>query len=128
MSSYQYPIGRGAFGFGYDVKCMPDGLSGDRTAAVQFINEVTKPRFPDLFPEITKRHTNRKKYEERAIDGESLQRLKDCVNKDGFRLDIITDIEAKKEMADLLAKAQKNPARKQSLPKGAGIMGETKQL
>ncbi len=95
------------FGFGYSVKCMPDGLSGDRTAAVQFINEAVKPRFPDLFQEITKRHTNRKKYEDRAIDEESLQRLKDCVNKDGFRLDIITDTEGKKEMSDLLARAQK---------------------
>jgi hypothetical protein len=95
------------FGFGYGVKCLPDGPSGDRTATVQFTNEATKPRFPDLFPEIVKRHTNRKKYENRAIDGESLLRLKDCANKEGYKLDIITDGEGKKEMSDLLARAQK---------------------
>ena len=70
-------------------------------------NEPGKPRFPDLFQEITKRHTNRKKYEDRAIEDETLQRLKDCVNRDGFRLDILTDKEGKNEMADLLARAHK---------------------
>ena len=48
-------------------------LSGDRTSAVKFPLMNAKPRFPDLFQEITKRHTNRMKYEDRAIDEESLQ-------------------------------------------------------
>jgi len=95
------------FGFGYNLKCLPEGLSGDRTAAVQFSKESGKQKFPDLFREITKRHTNRMKYEDRAIEDETLLRLKDCVNKDGFKLDIITDKEGRTEMADILARAHK---------------------
>jgi hypothetical protein len=95
------------FGFGYNLKCLPEGLSGDRTAAVQFFKEPAEQKFPDLFREITKRHTNRMKYEDRAIEDETLLRLKDCVNKDGFKLDIITDKEGRTEMADILARAHK---------------------
>ena len=95
------------FGFGYNLKCLPEGLSGDRTAAVQFSKEPAEQKFPDLFREITKRHTNRMKYEDRAIEDETLLRLKDCVNKDGFKLDIITDKEGRTEMADILARAHK---------------------
>jgi hypothetical protein len=95
------------FGFNYDVECLPDGLSGARTAAVKFSKGATKHKFPDLFQEITKRHTNRKRYEERAIEDETLQKLKDCVDRDGFKLDIITNKEGKNEMADILARAHK---------------------
>jgi hypothetical protein len=95
------------FGFGYNLKCLPEGLSGDRTAAVQFSKEPAERKFPDLFREITKRHTNRMKYEDRAIEDETLLRLKDCVNRDGFKLDIITDKEGRTEMADILAEAHK---------------------
>ena len=95
------------FGFGYNLKCLPEGLSGDRTAAVQFSKESGKQKFPDLFREITKRHTNRMKYEDRAIEDETLLRLKDCVNKDGFKLDIITGKEGRTDMADILAAAHK---------------------
>lgn len=95
------------FGFGYDVKCLPGGISGERTAAVKLNRKATDHRFPDLFPEITRRHTNRKSFEKRAIDEEKLQKLKDCVDKNGFKLDIITSDEGKAEMADLLARAHK---------------------
>lgn len=95
------------FGFGYDVKCLPDGSSGNRTAAVQLSNRSATPRFPDLFPEITKRHTNRKSFGERSIEDEKLQKLKDCANREGFRLDIITTDEGKNEMANLQARAHK---------------------
>ena len=103
-------LGAEHFGFGYNVKCLPDGQSGDRTAVVQFSdisNSVTEPRFPDLFKEITKRHTNRKRYDDRAIEDEKLEELKSCVNKEGFRLDIITDNEGKNKMADILSRAHK---------------------
>ncbi|MGD0954050.1 MAG: hypothetical protein ABR985_16940 [Methanotrichaceae archaeon] len=95
------------FGFGYDVKCLPDGSSGNRTAAVQLSNRAAAPKFPDLFHEITERHTNRKSFEERSIENEKLQKLKDCVSRDGFKLDIITTNEGKNEMANLLAMAHK---------------------
>ncbi|MDD1757302.1 MAG: hypothetical protein LUQ22_01030 [Methanotrichaceae archaeon] len=95
------------FGFRYDVKCLPDGLFGDRTAAVKLSKQVSSPKFPDLFHEITKRHTNRKGFENRAIEDDKLQKLKDCINRDGFKLDIITTNEGKNEMANLLARAHK---------------------
>ncbi len=95
------------FGFAYDVKCLPDGISGDRTAAVQLSKKAADAKFPDLFGEITRRHTNRKSFEKRAIEGEKLQRLKDCVKRDGFRLDILTSDEDKAVMAELLARSQK---------------------
>lgn len=95
------------FGFEYDVKCLPDGISGNRTAAIQLSKKAANPRFPDLFREITKRHTNRKSFEKRAIEEEKLKELKDCVKKDGFKLDILTDDEGKTKMADILARAHK---------------------
>lgn len=103
-------LGAEHFGFGYDVKCLPDDQSGDRTAVVKFSgisNSAIKPRFPDLFKEITKRHTNRKRYDDRAIEDEKLKELKSCVNRNGFGLDIITDDEGKNEMADILSRAHK---------------------
>jgi hypothetical protein len=95
------------FGLGYAAKCLPDGLSGERTAAVQFSKKAISPKFPDLFQEITRRHTNRKRFERRAIEEEELQRLKECTKKDGFKLDILTSNEGKTEMADLLARAHR---------------------
>ena len=95
------------FGFGYDVECLPDGNSGNRTAAAHLSKKAAEPRFPDLFQEITRRHTNRKRYEGRAIEDEKLQRLKDCINKEGFWLDILTDTQGKNIMADILARAHK---------------------
>ena len=95
------------FGFGYDVKCLPDGFFGERTASVLLSKKPALPRFPDLFHEITRRHTNRNRFEKRPIEGEKLRKLKDCADKDGFKLDIITSNEGKAQMADLLARAHK---------------------
>ena len=74
------------FGLGYDVKCLPDGLSGERTASIKFNNNFPKQKFPDLFREITRRHTNRKPFESRAIEPEKTRKLKDCIDRPGFRL------------------------------------------
>jgi len=95
------------FGFGYDVKCLPDGVSGEKTAVIQFSEKGNEHRFPDLFQEITKRHTNRKPYESQPIEPEKIRMLKDCIDRAGFRLDIISDIEGKSSIADILARSQK---------------------
>jgi len=95
------------FGFGYDVKCLPDGQSADRTASIQFDKKAANPKFPDLFQEITKRHTNRKAYENRPIEAERLQKLKSCIDRQGFSFNIITESEGKNKMADILARSQK---------------------
>jgi hypothetical protein len=95
------------FGFGYELKCLPDGLSGDRTAAVKFSKKVAIPQFPNLFAEITKRHTNRKRFEDRPIEEDKLQEMKNCIKEQGFKLDIMTGEGGKSQMADLLARAHK---------------------
>jgi hypothetical protein len=98
------------FGLEYTVKCLPDGLSGERTSVVQFsdISEnVTEHKLPDLFGEITRRHTNRKRYDDKSIEDQKLKELKSRVDSEGFRLDIITDEEGKNKMADLLGRAHK---------------------
>lgn len=95
------------FGFDHDAKCLPDGVSGERTASIRFSKKTAPHRFPDLFSEITRRHTNRKSFEQRPIETEKLQKLQDYANGKGFRLDILTSDEGKAEMADILARAQK---------------------
>jgi hypothetical protein len=95
------------FGFAYDVKCLPDGISSERTAAIRLSKKYAPPRFPDLFSEITRRHTNRKSFEQRPIEKERLQKLEDYANRKGLRLDILTSDESKTEMADILARSQK---------------------
>ena len=95
------------FGFSYDARCLPDGVSGKRTAAIGFSKIKAPARFPDLFSEITKRHTNRKSFDQRPIEKEKLQKLEDYANKKGLRLDILTSDEDKSEMADILARSQK---------------------
>ncbi len=95
------------FGFGYDLNCLPDGISGERTALIKFNEKSATHKFPDLLQEIIKRHTNRKPFENRPIEPEKLQKLKDCIDREGFKLDIISDIEGKSSIADILAKSQK---------------------
>lgn len=95
------------FGFAYDAKCLPDGTSGERTASIRFSKKAAPRRFPDLFSEIARRHTNRKSFEQRPIEAEKLQKLEDYTKGKGFRLDILTSNEGKAEMADILARAQK---------------------
>lgn len=95
------------FGFECDMKCLPEGITGDRTAAIRLSKKAASPRFPDLFREITRRHTNRKSFETRAVEEEKLQRLKAFADKEGTRLDIMISDAGKMEMAELLARSQK---------------------
>lgn len=95
------------FCFDYDARCLPDGISGEPTASVRFFKKAAPRRFPDLFSEITRRHTNRKSYEQRPIEPEKLQKLEDYAKGKGFRLNILTSDEEKAKMADILARAQK---------------------
>lgn len=95
------------FGFSYEVICLPDGVSGERTAAIELSKKAAPARFPDLFSEIVRRHTNRKSFDQRPVEKEKLLKLKDYANGKGVRLDILTSDERKTEMADILARSQK---------------------
>jgi len=95
------------FGFGYDVSCLPDGPSGERTAAIKLTKSAGTKKLPDLFNQITRRHTNRKEYENRGIENAVLNELRACVKRDGFDLNILTDEAGKSAMSDILARAHK---------------------
>jgi hypothetical protein len=95
------------FGFGYDIKCLPDGKSGDRTASIKLNKSAHESKFPDLFQEITRRHTNRKPFESRSIEEEKILKMRECIDRPGFRLDIITDSDGKERIANILARSQK---------------------
>lgn len=95
------------FGFGYDIKYLPDGADEERIALIRFQEDGKAKRFPDLFEMITRRHTNRMPYEARAIEPEKLGILKRDAKEPGFRLDILTDENGKITMSNLLARAHK---------------------
>jgi len=96
------------FGFGYDIKYLPEGIESDKIAVIGFDEEGARARnFPDLFNMITKRHTNRKPYEDRQIEAEKLRSMANCINEPGFKLDILTDDYGKGAMAEILAEAHK---------------------
>ncbi len=95
------------FGFGYDVSCLPDGPSGERTAAIKLKGSAGKKKLPDLFSQITRRHTNRKEFEKRAIEDAKLRELKACVKRDGFDLNILIDEAGKSAMSEILAQSHK---------------------
>lgn len=95
------------FGFGYDVSYLPDGPSGERTAAIKLTKPAGPKKLPDLFAQITRRHTNRKEFETRAIEEATLKELRACVQKDGVDLNILTDEAGKSAMSEILARAHK---------------------
>ena len=95
------------FGFGYEVSYLPDGPSGERTAAIKLAKPADSKKLPDLFDQITRRHTNRKEFETRAIEEARLKELRACVEKDGVDLNILTDDAGKSAMSDILARAHK---------------------
>ena len=95
------------FGFGYDVLCLPDGLSDERTASIKLTKAAASKKLPDLFTQITRRHTNRKEFEKKAIEDANLRELRLCVQKDGIDLNILTDDAGKSAMSDILSRAHK---------------------
>ena len=74
------------FGFGYDIKYLPEGIESDKIAVIGFDEGARAKNFPDLFNMITKRHTNRKPYEDRQIEAEKLRSMANCINEPGFKL------------------------------------------
>lgn len=95
------------FGFGYDLRLLPDGEDAERIAKVTFREGGGERLFPDLFDQITLRHTNRSRYEERQIEQERLERMYGCIDRPGYHLHIMTDQASRDAMADLLARAHR---------------------
>lgn len=92
------------FQLGCKLELFPEGERSELVAVVEFFQGPDTPEFPDLFPGILLRHTNRREYAEGAIEEEKLQELKACVDEDGFRLDLILDRQTKSQIAELVCR------------------------
>jgi hypothetical protein len=95
------------FKMGYTIDLLPDGEGSDRVALAAFSDSPDEPRFPDLFHQITLRHTNRTKYENRSVDPSLLAGLSGCIDMPGYRIDIFTEQAKKNQLADLLGRSHK---------------------
>ncbi len=97
------------FDLGYQVERFPDGIDAETIAVVKFRKDgAAAPQFPpDLFGEITERHTNRGAYDDRPIEPEKIEAMKKAVEDGGFRLDVLTDQEGRAKMAGVLGESHK---------------------
>jgi len=96
------------FKMGYEVERFPDGVDSETIAVVKFKEGAGKLQFPpDLFDEITERHTNRGAYDDRPIEAEKIEEMKEAIDDTGFRLDVLTDAESRAKMAEILGKSHK---------------------
>lgn len=96
------------FDLGYAVERFPDGIDAETIAVVKFKEDAEKLQFPpDLFDEITERHTNRGAYDDRPIEAEKIGAMKKAVGDGGFRLDVLTDPEERAKMAEVLGESHK---------------------
>jgi hypothetical protein len=97
------------FGLGYRVERFPDGIDAETIATVKFEEEAAQaPQFPPyLFDEITERHTNRGAYDDRPIEADKIEAMKEAVGDGGFRLDVLTDPDGRAAMAEVLGESHK---------------------
>jgi len=95
------------FKMGYEIERFPEGVDEETVATVRFKEDPELPQFPDLFEVITERHTNRGAYYDQPIEADAQQMLKEAVGREGFRLDILTGVEERHKMADILGKSHK---------------------
>jgi hypothetical protein len=97
------------FKMGYEVELFPDGVEAETIAVVKFGGgAAASPKFPpNLFDEITERHTNRGAYDDRPIEAEKIEEMKKAVGNGGFRLDVITDPEGRAQMAEVLGESHR---------------------
>ena len=97
------------FDLGYQVERFPDGIDAETIAVVKFQEDGgASPQFPpDLFPEITERHTNRGAYDDRPIEADKIEAMKEAVGDGGFRLDVLTDPAERAAMAEVLGESHR---------------------
>jgi hypothetical protein len=97
------------FKMGYEVERFPNGTEAETIAIAKFKEGgAASQKFPpDLFDEITERHTNRGAYDDRPIEAEKIEEMKKAVGDGGFRLDVLTDPEGRAKMAEVLGESHK---------------------
>lgn len=92
------------FGYRPQVTYFPEPSNLQLVVAVEFLaNGQPAPFRPaELFEAISVRHTNHKRYEDRPIAGNDLERLKAAVVEDGVSLLLTSDIEIKRQVDQLV--------------------------
>lgn len=93
------------FGLASSVNYFPRGQESNLTAKVKFEPGGSSMSGGDLFPEITKRHTTKDRYENQMIEINILEDLKKCIDRPGFVLSYLCDKDSKSTMADLVSRA-----------------------
>jgi hypothetical protein len=93
------------FKMGHQIEYFPDGPDAETIAIVSFKEQAQVPEFPNLFDAITERHTNRGIYDSRPIEANIIQELEDSVDREGFRLKVMTDKEDRSQMAEILGRS-----------------------
>lgn len=93
------------FGFSTSVNYFPRVEENNPTAEVKFEPAGNGPHGVDLFPEITKRHTTKDRYENQMIETGILDEIKKCIDLPGFVLSYLCDKDSKSMMADLVSRA-----------------------
>jgi len=99
------------FGYDHQVTYFPEPNQEELVATVKFTPREPAPsgskgqssfREPALFSAIPNRHTNRKAYEERPIPKNDLRRIQNCCVEEGIRLHVISDLDTKRNVNELL--------------------------
>ena len=92
------------FGYRPHVTYFPEPSNLQLVVAVEFLaNPEPAPFRPaELFEAISVRHTNHKRYEDRAISSHDLERLKAAVVEEGVSLFLTSDIEIKRRVDQLV--------------------------
>lgn len=95
------------FGYGHGVERMPDPRDATLAAVVGLSENGNRSscRPPSLFDAIPRRHTNHREYDSRDIPDDALRALEDACVEDGLLLHLTDDIHVKRQVDDLIARA-----------------------
>ena len=93
------------FGFSTSLSYFPRGQENDLVAEIKFEPGESGPSGVDLFPEITKRHTTKDRYENQMIEIDILDDLKKCIDHPGLHFSYLCDKDSKSMIADLVSRA-----------------------
>ena len=95
------------FGYRHQVTYFPEPSNLQLVAAVEFLDGGEPARFrpPELFAALTCRHTNHKRYEDRAVSAADRERLRAAVVEDGISLYLTDDMGVKRRVDRLTNRA-----------------------
>lgn len=96
------------FGFECGVAYRPDGDDGPVvTVTLDSSADAGSEGDPALFEAITERSTNHRTYEDRPVEPEALDRLRDAVAAHGVTFRLVDDEATKRDVAELVVRADR---------------------